>query len=117
MQQSACREFHVGDNQDPDDPSLGFTRKIDYCSRHGMMVLTELFEQLGGYDSSREMDISPNADLCIRARKADYLVYCNPLSVIVRMDPDAMGCGIEPSGEAALASRSPGDATRSGNRR
>ena len=43
--------WNYGRTQDPRDPRFNFPREVDYCSAACLLVRSDLFRQLGGFDS------------------------------------------------------------------
>jgi FkbM family methyltransferase len=72
----------IGLFEDPGLPRYNYTREVEYCSGVCLLVETEVFRKLGGFDS----DFAPaycDSDLCFRLRKLGKRIFYNPNSVIV----------------------------------
>jgi GT2 family glycosyltransferase/SAM-dependent methyltransferase len=58
----------IGLAEDPSTPAYSTTRVVDYCSGAALMLRTELFHELGGF----ELDLAPSycedVDLCLKVR-------------------------------------------------
>lgn len=59
-----------------------FLREVDVCSSNGLLVRRDLFNQIGGFDTSYDVDYA-SADLCFAIRKRGYSVVYQPQSIIV----------------------------------
>lgn len=77
---SAC---NVGRLQDPSRPEFNHLRRVDYCSGAAIMLPTDLFRQLGGFDPAFRPAYYEDTDLAMRVRAAGREVLYQPAAVVV----------------------------------
>jgi GT2 family glycosyltransferase len=73
----------VGVFEDPAQPGLAETRRVDYCSGVCLLVKRADFERLGGFDDALAPSYCEDLDLCLRLQEDGLFVYCNPEAVVV----------------------------------
>lgn len=74
---------NYGRLQDPTDPRFNQSRVVDYCSGASLMIRTDLWHQLGGFDTRFAPAYYEDTDLCFAVRQAGYKVfYCHDSKVI-----------------------------------
>lgn len=73
----------VGLNDLPDQPRYSFERDVDYCSGACLMIRTEDFHRLGGFDEHYAPAYCEDSDLCMRLRaEGRRIVYCPGATVL-----------------------------------
>ncbi len=77
---------NVGRLDDPSNSPYGFLRSVDYCSGASVMVRTEQFLRLGGFDSHFAPAYYEDADLSMRYRQAGLDTLYQPLSRVVHYE-------------------------------
>ncbi len=83
--------WNYGHLDDPYKPQYSYRRAVDYCSGAALAVQTELFRQLGGFDSAFAPAYYEDADLAFRVRAAGREVYYQPLSQVVHFEGISAG--------------------------
>jgi GT2 family glycosyltransferase len=83
--------WQIGRGHDPDDPSYSFLREVDYCSAASLLVPSELFRRLQGFDLRYAPGYFEDTDLCFRIRCSGLKVYCQPLSRVVHIEGATAG--------------------------
>lgn len=74
----------IGLFDDPDLPRYNYIREVEYCSGVCLMVETEVFRKLGGFDAGFAPAYSEDSELCFRLRnKQRKRIFYNPRSVII----------------------------------
>ncbi len=73
----------IGLFDDPGLPRYNYVRQVDYCSAVCLLMQTELFRELGGFDTRFAPAYYEDADLCLRLRRRGMHIFYNPQSVIV----------------------------------
>nr|MBA3968062.1 glycosyltransferase [Nitrospirales bacterium] len=73
----------VGLNDDPDRPEYNVVREVDYCSGACVLIKTEVFKTLGGFDDIYAPCYCEDSDLAFRVRKMGLRVLYQPRSVVV----------------------------------
>lgn len=82
---------HRGRGATPEDDKYNFSCDVDYVSGCAMLVRTALWHRLGGLDTQYAPAYYDDVDICLRARKNDWLVRYAPLSCIVHFEGTSMG--------------------------
>ena len=82
---------HRGRGSTPEDDRYNFSCNVDYVSGCAMLVRTEVWHQLGGLDTQYAPAYYDDVDICLRARRSDWLVRYAPLSCIVHFEGTSMG--------------------------
>lgn len=73
----------IGLNDLPDLPRYGFNRDVDYCSGACLLLRTEDFHRLGGFDDAFAPAYCEDSDLCLRLRAdGKRVVYCADATVV-----------------------------------
>jgi len=78
--------WNYGRFEDPDDPQYAFLREVDYCSGAAILLRTELFRRLGGFDARYTPAYYEDTDLAFAVRAAGYKVYYEPASTVVHFE-------------------------------
>jgi GT2 family glycosyltransferase len=78
-----CSSQLIGVGDDPDRPRFNYLRDVDYCSGVCLMIETERFRALGGFDEDLAPAYSEDVDLCFRLREAGLRIMYNPDASIV----------------------------------
>ncbi|MEO6202822.1 MAG: glycoside hydrolase family 99-like domain-containing protein [Nitrospirales bacterium] len=73
----------VGLNGDGDRPEYNVVREVDYCSGACVLIKTEVFKTLGGFDDIYAPCYCEDSDLAFRVRKIGMRVLYQPRSVVV----------------------------------
>jgi len=83
--------WNYGRNDDPDKPEYNYVREVDYCSGACLAMPTELFRDLGGFDSRYAPAYYEDADLAFSVRAAGRKVYYQPASTVVHFEGQTSG--------------------------
>jgi GT2 family glycosyltransferase/SAM-dependent methyltransferase/glycosyltransferase involved in cell wall biosynthesis len=86
--------WNFGRFQDPQLPSYNYAREVDYCSGASIMIRSELFEALGGFDEHYLPAYCEDADLALKTRASGYRVIYQPLSTIIHYEGISSGCDV-----------------------
>ncbi len=65
---------HYGWGGSPDDLQFNFAREVDYCSAASLLVKSEIFNRLGGFDRRFAPAYYEDVDLCFGVRSLGYKV-------------------------------------------
>lgn len=82
---------HYGWGGSPDDRRFTFAREVDYCSAASLLIRTELFQQLGGFDRRFAPAYYEDVDLCFGVRSLGYKVIYQPMSRVVHYEGATAG--------------------------
>ncbi|HBD09127.1 MAG TPA: glycosyltransferase, partial [Syntrophobacteraceae bacterium] len=75
-----------GREDDPFKPEYCYLREVAYCSAACLLVRTDLFERLGGYDTLFEPSYYEDVDLCMRLWQLGYKVVYQPASTVIHLE-------------------------------
>jgi GT2 family glycosyltransferase/glycosyltransferase involved in cell wall biosynthesis len=78
--------WNYGRFEDPDDPRFAFRREADYCSGAAILLRTELFRRLGGFDARYAPAYYEDTDLAFAVRAAGLKVWYEPASTVVHFE-------------------------------
>jgi GT2 family glycosyltransferase len=83
--------WNYGRGDDASKPAYNYVRETDYCSAASVMLPTELWRALGGFDLRYVPAYCEDSDLAFRVREAGYKVYVQPKSVVVHHEGKSNG--------------------------
>jgi GT2 family glycosyltransferase/glycosyltransferase involved in cell wall biosynthesis len=86
--------WNYGRHDDPERPEYQFLRETDYCSGACIMLRTETFRRLGGFDTHYAPAYYEDTDLAFRIRQAGQKVLVQPAAVIVHHEGVTSGTDI-----------------------
>lgn len=96
------RALNCGRGGDPGHPDHAFVREVDYVSGASMLVRSELFRRLGGFDERYAPAYYEDTDLAFRIRaEAGLKVYYQPGSVVRHAEGASHGTDVGEGGKAA----------------
>lgn len=78
--------WNYGHGNNPALPEYHYVKDVDYISGASMMVRSEIWKQLGGFDESFAPAYCEDSDFAFSIRKAGYRVVYQPLSVVVHFE-------------------------------
>ena len=67
-------------------PRYNYVRPTDYCSGAALMVRSDLFHALGGFDRQFEPAYYEDTDLCLSLWNAGYRVMYQPASLVIHYE-------------------------------
>ncbi len=82
---------NYGRGEDPSQPRFEYTREVDYGSAAALLVRTELWREIGGYDERFVPMYYEDADLCFEARRRGWRVLYEPSAVVVHAEGSTAG--------------------------
>ncbi|MEN1972211.1 glycosyltransferase [Luteimonas sp. MJ204] len=90
------RALNYGRDGDPAHPDHAFVREVDYVSGASMLVRSDLFRHLGGFDERYVPAYYEDTDLAFRVREeAGRKVYYQPASVVRHVEGASHGTDID----------------------
>ena len=82
---------NYGKYQDADEYKYLTPRNVDYCSGASILVRTELFKNLNGFDERFAPAYFEDVDLCFAARKLGFHTRYEPRSVVIHHEGGSHG--------------------------
>jgi len=78
--------WNFGLNQDPNAPEFNYVKEVDYISGASIILRTELWKEIGGFDNRYTPAYCEDSDLAFEVRKHGYKVIYQPLSEVVHFE-------------------------------
>ncbi|MGP4018553.1 glycosyltransferase [Saccharopolyspora sp. 5N708] len=75
--------WNYGRNTDPGGAEFNVVRDVDYCSGAAILVRTNVFRQIGGFDARYAPAYYEDTDLAFAVRAAGYRTVVQPKAVVV----------------------------------
>jgi GT2 family glycosyltransferase len=82
---------NYGRGQDPSDCHYEYRREIDYGSAAALLVRTEFWHEVGGFDERFLPMYYEDTDLCFEARARGWRVMFEPLSRVIHVEGATAG--------------------------
>ncbi len=86
--------FHYGWGRSPEDRRFNFAREVDYCSAASLLIRTDIFRQLGGFDPLYSPAYYEDADLCMGVRHLGHKVLYQPASRLIHYEGATAGTDV-----------------------
>jgi len=83
--------WNYGRGGRPDNPAVGYARRVDYCSAASLLVDGEFLRGRGGFDERYVPAYYEDTDLCFAAREAGGEVWYEPRSIVVHLEGQSHG--------------------------
>jgi GT2 family glycosyltransferase/glycosyltransferase involved in cell wall biosynthesis len=78
-----------------DAPAFTYRRRVDYVSGAALLIRSQLFRQLGGFDERYAPGYYEDTDLAFAARQVGLAVYYEPTSLVVHCE--GISAGTDPA--------------------
>lgn len=83
---------NIGRNAtNPYEPEYSFKREVDYCSAAALLVRTDLFRELGGFDTLFSPGFYEDSDICFQVWARGFRVLYEPRSVVTHVGGRTFG--------------------------
>ena len=86
--------WNYGRNGNADDPIYNYARDVDYVSGASLMVRSEVFREIGGFDERFAPGYYEDVDLCFAVRELAGRVTYEPKSVVVHYEGATSGTDV-----------------------
>ncbi|MGZ9203641.1 MAG: glycosyltransferase, partial [Nitrospira sp.] len=83
--------WNYGRFDDPDKPEYCYLREVDYCSGACILLPSDLFSQLGGFDDHYAPAYGEDSDLAFKVRQAGKTVLYQPKAEIIHFEGTSSG--------------------------
>jgi O-antigen biosynthesis protein len=87
--------WNYGRFESPQDPRFLYRRDVDYVSGASLMIETELFKQLGGFDDIYSPAYYEDTDLAFAVRAAGKRVIYQPESLVIHFEGISSGTDLQ----------------------
>jgi GT2 family glycosyltransferase len=86
--------WNYGRLDDPENPKYNYVKEVDYISGTAIMIRSDLWLKIGGFDTRYVPAYFEDSDLAFEVRKHGYRVVYQPKSVIVHFEGISHGTDI-----------------------
>lgn len=86
--------WNYGNGQDPAMPEYNYVRECDYISGAAIMIKTDLWKVIGGFDEQFAPAYYEDTDLAFEVRKHGYKVMYQPRSVVIHYEGVSNGTDV-----------------------
>ena len=90
--------WNYGKGCNPLDPEFNFARSVDYISAASVMIKSEIWKRLNGFDEFFKPAYYEDTDLCMSVRELGYKVIYQPTSKVFHAEGVSNGCDESDSG-------------------
>jgi len=86
--------WNFGKGQDPALPAFNYLKDVDYISGASLMIRSDLWKDIGGFDERYAPAYCEDSDLAFETRKRGYRVVYQPQSVVVHHEGTSHGTDV-----------------------
>ena len=86
--------WNWGRNQNPDHPRYNYVRDVDYVSGASLMIPTELWKEIGGFNTDLEKAYYEDTDICFKVRSMRKRVVYQPSSEVIHIEGLSSGTDV-----------------------
>ncbi len=90
--------WNYGRLDNPDKPEYNYVKDVDYISGAAILLSTDLWKQIGGFDTRFAPAYCEDSDLAFAVREAGYRVVYQPLSKVIHFEGISNGTDVEGTG-------------------
>ena len=78
--------WNYGNDDNPKRPEYNYVKEVDYISGASIIIRSELWKKVGGFDELFAPAYYEDTDLCFQVRKEGYKVLYQPFSAVVHFE-------------------------------
>ena len=78
--------WNYGNGENPEQPEFNYVKEVDYISGASIMIRTDLWKEIGGFDERFAPAYCEDSDLAFEVRKHGYKVVYQPKSEVVHFE-------------------------------
>ena len=86
--------WNYGNGQNPAQPEFNYVKEVDYISGASIMIRTDLWKEIGGFDERFAPAYCEDSDMAFEVRKHGYKVVYQPKSEVVHFEGTSNGTDI-----------------------
>lgn len=86
--------WNYGNRQNASAPEFNYVKDVDYISGASLMIRTQLWKEIGGFDERFAPAYCEDSDLAFEVRKHGYRVVYQPLSVVIHYEGVSNGTDV-----------------------
>ena len=86
--------WNYGRLDDPEKPEYNYVKDVDYISGAAILLSTDLWKRIGGFDERFAPAYCEDSDLAFEVRKAGYRVVYQPLSKVIHFEGISNGTDV-----------------------
>lgn len=90
--------WNYGRLDDPDKPEYNYVKDVDYISGAAIMIRTELWKEIGGFDEYFAPAYCEDSDLAFEVRRHGRRVVYQPKSVVTHFEGISNGTDVQGTG-------------------
>lgn len=90
--------WNYGRLDDPDKAEYNYVKDVDYISGAAILLPTQLWNQIGGFDQRFAPAYCEDSDLAFEVRRAGYRVVYQPLSKVIHFEGVSNGTDVNGTG-------------------
>jgi GT2 family glycosyltransferase/ubiquinone/menaquinone biosynthesis C-methylase UbiE len=78
--------WNFGHKKNPESPEFNYVKEVDYISGASIIIRTDLWKEIGGFDERYTPAYCEDSDLAFEVRKHGYKVVYQPLSEVIHFE-------------------------------
>lgn len=86
--------WNYGHGDDPSKPEYNYVKEVDYISGASIMIKSDLWGEIGGFDERFTPAYYEDSDLAFEVRKHGYKVMYQPKSIVVHFEGVSNGTDV-----------------------
>jgi GT2 family glycosyltransferase/ubiquinone/menaquinone biosynthesis C-methylase UbiE/Txe/YoeB family toxin of Txe-Axe toxin-antitoxin module len=94
--------WNYGQGQNPGMPEFNYVKEVDYVSGASMLIRSELWKKIGGFDTAFSPAYCEDSDMAFEIRKKGFKVMFQPLSEVIHYEGYSHGSDREKSAISSI---------------